>query len=98
MKLAILSSSLENLKFTRQIWNWENLYNFFKFSDSQYSSLIDCIISMAISEVEFISETKTTEEEKKLAESLRLPSNFFAYKYQKDCPGCVGCDEEDRKV
>ncbi|XP_065211269.1 ranBP2-like and GRIP domain-containing protein 4 isoform X2 [Planococcus citri] len=54
--------------------------------------------SPALSEVEFVSETKPSEEEKKLAESLRLPSNFFAYKYQKDCPGCVGCDEEDKKL
>lgn len=50
-------------------------------------------------DVQFVSETNIPEDEKKLATSLMLPPNYFAYKYSnKNCPGCVGCDEEDRKV
>lgn len=49
--------------------------------------------------MEFVSETNIPEEEKKLAESLMLPKNYFAYKYSgKDCPGCVGCENEDKEV
>lgn len=52
-----------------------------------------------LGEVEFISETQVTEEEKNLAESLQLPSNYYAYKYSnKTCPGCVGCEQEDVEV
>lgn len=60
---------------------------------------INILLIYDADEIVFVSETKLSKEEKELAESLMLPPNYFAYKYSdKDCPGCVGCDQENNEV
>ncbi|KAK9512906.1 hypothetical protein O3M35_001217 [Rhynocoris fuscipes] len=46
-------------------------------------------------DVEILYEQKVSDELRKKAESLMLPSNFYSYLYAKPCSGCAGCKNED---
>ncbi|XP_039296203.1 E3 SUMO-protein ligase RanBP2 isoform X2 [Nilaparvata lugens] len=48
-------------------------------------------------DVEVVFETTVTAEEREAALKLQLPPTFYAYKQAPPCPGCIGCDPEDRK-
>ncbi|XP_014212224.1 E3 SUMO-protein ligase RanBP2 isoform X2 [Copidosoma floridanum] len=49
-------------------------------------------------DVEIVYETTVTAEEKAAALKLRLPENFYAYKYKDDCRGCLGCREPEEPL
>lgn len=46
-------------------------------------------------DIEIIYEKRVTAQEKEEAKKLKLPENFYSYKYNEDCPGCIGCREPE---
>ncbi|XP_051162746.1 E3 SUMO-protein ligase RanBP2-like [Leptopilina boulardi] len=46
-------------------------------------------------DIEIIYELKVSQQEKEEAQKLKLPENFYSYKYKDDCPGCIGCREPE---
>ncbi|KAL4715252.1 hypothetical protein ACJJTC_007834 [Scirpophaga incertulas] len=48
-------------------------------------------------EVVFIGEVVATPEERQKAKELMLPENFFTYKAKQPCPGCRGCDLQEKQ-
>ncbi|XP_041373537.1 uncharacterized protein LOC121386636 isoform X2 [Gigantopelta aegis] len=48
------------------------------------------------SEVEFLFEEKATEEQVARARKFLLPDHFYLYENKPPCPGCIGCEDEDR--
>lgn len=49
-------------------------------------------------DVVFVSEIQANAEDKQKAMNLRLPENFYMYKYKEPCSGCRGCSDEDTKL
>ena len=61
---------------------------------NKYHTISNC--NCYFSYFQVVYEAKATEEEKKKAEKLMLPENFFAYKNKPDCPGCRGCTDNEK--
>lgn len=48
--------------------------------------------------MQLVYAKEATEEQKRKAKELKLPLNFFLYEDAPPCPGCRGCEPEDKSV
>ncbi|OXU29741.1 hypothetical protein TSAR_012326 [Trichomalopsis sarcophagae] len=67
-------------------------------STSAVSSITTATKKDSSPDIEVVYEIKVTPEEKAAALKLKLPENFYSYKYKSDCPGCRGCKDSDESL
>ena len=67
-------------------------------TEHNLSEIPDASSKTKSEDVEIVYEMKVTEQEKEAARKLKLPENFYSYKYKEDCPGCIGCKESSKSL